>query len=277
MKTLKSGALVGALVIAAGTGAPVAPVTHGQSRDREPLVQALEIVTGGVRIGVSVRESDPKDANGGVVVDDVQSDSPAEKAGVKPGDTVVEFDGERVRSVTQFQRLVEETPENRTVRTVVVRNGQRVTLSVTPERRRNNFFDDGNLPRLATPAPPALARPYLAPAPPDVDVFTYRPREGRLGIVSESLTDQLSEYFGVKGGVLVRSVNEGSPAAKAGVKAGDVIVSINGHHVDDASDVADELRRSSSDEFTLDVVRDRKPQTLKGKLDSRTPGRRAVM
>ena len=283
MTILQTGALGGALLLAAGGGAVMTPVAHGQSRDREPLVRAIQLFGGDARIGVEVRDAEPSDATGGVIVDDVDTDSPAAKAGIKKGDTIVEFDGERVRSVAQFRRLIQETPEGRTVRATAVRNGQRVTLSVTPEHGRDVF--DGEFSRLvrpAMPAPPApavpptpavpapLARPYLAPSlPGGVEVWTLRSNERRLGILTESLTDQLSDYFGVKGGgVLVRSVTDDSAAAKGGVKAGDVIVSVNGHHVDAPADVTSELRRATGDTVTLDVIRDRKSQTLSVKLEA---------
>jgi serine protease Do len=271
MTILRTGVLSGALVLAVGAGAAIAPVAHGQAREREPLVRAMQMIGGDARIGVEVRDADAKDSSG-VVVDDVENDSPAAKAGLKRGDTIVEFDGERVRSVAQFRRLVQETAEGHTVRAVALRDGQRVTVSLTPERGR---MWDGEITRLIRPAvppapmPPATAaRPYLAPSMPGFE-FSVRSNERRLGILTESLTDQLSDYFGVKGGVLVRSVTDDSAAAKAGVKAGDVIVSVNGHHVDDPSDVTEELQRATGDDFTLDVVRDRKTQTLKGKMEPR--------
>jgi S1-C subfamily serine protease len=279
MTILKTGVLSGALVLAAGAGAAIAPVAHGQAREREPLVRAMQIIGGDAHIGVEVRDADPKDSSG-VVVDDVENDSPAEKAGLKKGDTIVEFDGERVRSVAQFRRLVQETAEGHTVPAVALRNGQRVTVSLTPERGRGMW--DGEFGRLVRPAVPAAplppataARPYLAPSVPGFE-FSLRSNERRLGIMTESLTDQLSDYFGVKGGVLVRSVIDDSAAAKAGIKAGDVIVSVNGHHVDDPSDVTEELRRAPGDDFTLDVVRDHKTQTLKGKVESTSTRRRSI-
>jgi serine protease Do len=86
----------------------------------------------------------------------------------------------------------------------------------------------------------------------------------------EDLDTQLAEYFGVKEGVLVKSVADGSAASKAGLKAGDVITAINGRHVYDSSDITRALDRvESNGEFTLDVTRDRKMQTLKGKLEAR--------
>jgi S1-C subfamily serine protease len=279
MTILKTGVLSGALVLAAGAGAAIAPVAHGQAREREPLVRAMQIIGGDAHIGVEVRDADPKDSSG-VVVDDVENDSPAEKAGLKKGDTIVEFDGERVRSVAQFRRLVQETAEGHTVPAVALRNGQRVTVSLTPERGRGMW--DGEFGRLVRPAVPAAplppataARPYLAPSVPGFE-FSLRSNERRLGIMTESLTDQLSDYFGVKGGVLVRSVIDDSAAAKAGIKAGDVIVSVNGHHVDDPPHVTEELRRAPGDDFTLDVVRDHKTQTLKGKMESTSNRRRSI-
>lgn len=291
MNTWKTAALSGALVLAWGAGASMAPVAHGQSRDREAAVRAV-LANGGTRLGVEVRDADAKDAAGGVVVEDVQHDSPASKGGIERGDAIVEFDGEHVRGVTQFQRLVRETPQGRTVPAIVVRNGKRVTLSVTPEQQRSSFFYDGDRPGgwPAPSVPPAPPAPPAAPAPPappvraftlpslnGFDGFMLRSGEGRLGVAIETLGDQLEDYFGVKGGVLVRSVTEGSPAAKAGVKAGDVIVSVNGHNVDDPSDVSGQLRRATDEDFTLEIVRDRKPQTLKGKLEPRSarPRRRA--
>ena len=84
----------------------------------------------------------------------------------------------------------------------------------------------------------------------------------------ETLDDQLATYFGVTEGVLVKSVVEDSAAQKAGVKAGDVITSINGRHVYDASDVTRALDRiDDNGEFTLDVMRDKKAVTLKGKIE----------
>jgi serine protease Do len=95
---------------------------------------------------------------------------------------------------------------------------------------------------------------------------------GRLGITVESLSDQLAEYFGTKDGVLVTSVADNSTASKAGLKAGDIVTAVNGSTVSTPPDLS---RRTDhledGDEFTLDVVRDKKPMTLKGKVEPRQP------
>src|SRR4051812_9218903 len=101
--------------------------------------QAVRIFSGsGSQLGVSIRDLNDEDLKGsknvttGVVIESVETDSPAQKAGFKNGDVVVEFDGERVRGTRQFTRLVQETPAGRQIQAVVIRDGQRSTLSVQP-------------------------------------------------------------------------------------------------------------------------------------------------
>ena len=275
MTILRRGALAGALVASAVAGAAFMPPVHGQSRERDTPARLLQVLGRDAQIGVSVRDSDAGEKTGGVIVDEVRTGSPAEKAGFKRGDAIVEFDGERVRSVAQFRRLVQETPEERSAPTVVLRDGQRVTLTVTPDRPRPFYFDDDFsrvMPAIPqAPMPPATPRAprAIVPSMPDgFESFTYRSWDSRLGVTAEGLTPQLREYFGVKGGgVLVRSVSDGSAAAKAGLKAGDVIVGANGHPVDQPSDLADAIHGDG--EFTLEVMRDRKTMTVKGKQEPR--------
>src|SRR5262245_44034265 len=136
MRMWKPAALSGALILA--MAAPVVTaVVHGQSHEREPFMRAFELIGRGAQIGVTVKDvgsDDAKAASSGVIVDHVEADTPAEKAGIKAGDTIIEFDGERVRSVRQFSRLVQETPTGRKVQAVLSRNGQHVSVSVAPER-----------------------------------------------------------------------------------------------------------------------------------------------
>ena len=293
MKSWKTVALAAALTGAAGLGASLAPA-EAQSRSPRvtvsPRAEVFSIGSGG-RIGVSIRDvedSDKTKAAGGVVIESVDENSPASKAGLKAGDIVVEFDGERVRSVRQFTRLVGETPEGRSVAAAVLRDGQRVTVNVTPEATGNafRFFNGEEWPALeplrrfetvpapARPVPPARpARP--APLPPTLERFFF-PGANQLGITIAELEPQLAEYFGTKEGVLVSSVTADSAAAKAGVKAGDVITSVNGSTVDSTGDLRSRLRALDGAEFTLGIVRDRKSMTLKGKLEPRPDRRRTT-
>jgi serine protease Do len=279
MNTWKTAAVLAIAVAAAAISAAVAPPLQGQT-GITPKARTVQVLSGGSRIGVSIRdveESDSKTAKGadtGVIVEEVATDSPAEKAGIRKGDVIVEFDGERVRSVRQLTRLVQETPAGRTVPAVLQREGQRTPVSVTPgDDGRFSFqgFDDlgqlGREFRLAVPriTPPTPPNP---PTPPMVWNFDELAGRSRLGISIDSLSPQLAEYFGTKDGVLVSSVSDDSAAAKAGMKAGDVITNFNGSAVGDPQ----ELRRriqglNDGDEFTVGVMRERKPLTLKGKAE----------
>ena len=123
---------------------------------------------------------------------------------------------------------------------------------------------------MARIAPRPTPRAPSTPRPPrsfELDPFTLI-WGNQLGVTVNSLSDQLKEYFGVKDGLLVTSVTESSAAAKAGLKAGDVITSVNGSRVDSPSELREEMRDvDPGEEFTLEITRDRKPMTLKGKAE----------
>jgi len=279
MKTWKTLAVIAVAVTAVAIAAVVAPPVRGQTRVT-PKVRALEMLSGGSRIGVSIRdveESDSKTAQAGVIVEEVATESPGEKAGIRKGDAIVEFDGERVRSVRQLTRVVQETPSGRTVSAVLLREGKKTPVSITPrDDGRFSFsgFDDlGDFspefkfrvaPRVTPPPPPT------PPSPPMVwDFDGLIGRSGRLGISIDSLSPQLAEYFGTKEGVLVSSVSDNSAAAKAGLKAGDVITNFNGSTINNPQDMRRRIQSlNDGDEFTVTVMRDRKPVTLKGKAES---------
>ena len=237
--------------------------------------RAIRLDGRGSQIGVMVSDPDGQGATG-VRIDGVDEDSPAAKAGVKEGDVVVEFDGERVRSARQLTRLVQETPEGRTVKMTVTRGDTRQTFDVTPEASSATWSFRLNEPELRAEIERGL-RGFRAPPDRGGPMFDFRydgipgivaPR-GRLGVQVETLSDQLAEYFGVKGGgVLVSSVTADSPAQKAGLKAGDVITAVNGTAVRDAGELVEELRGTGDGrEVRLDVVRDKKSTTVTATLE----------
>ena len=143
MKVSRWGALIGALVL---TGAIVpAVVVHGQS-NRSAVVRGWDMFERSARIGITVQEPEAADSNdakqpkAGVVIEEVRTGGPGDKAGMKAGDTIVEFDGDRVRSVRQFTRLVQESAVAHQVPVVLLRNGSRVTRSQAsaPARSRRS-------------------------------------------------------------------------------------------------------------------------------------------
>ena len=222
----------------------------------------------GAEIGVQVTEN----KESGVLVEEVQPDSPAEKAGVKRSDVIVTFDGEHVRSVRQFSRLVQETPPGRSVKATVLRDGKQQDLQITPREPRGalsgRFVDRDSLPDLG----------ILRDRFPDVGMwrggipFNFDIQAAisgrRLGVDVDPLTDQLAQYFGAREGVLVRSVTDGSAASRAGLKAGDVIASVDGQSVRSREDLVRALRDAKEDELTIGIVRDRKESSVKAKIET---------
>lgn len=238
---------------------------------RRPRVMMLD--GRGVQIGVTVDE-----VAEGVRIEEVDQDGPAAKAGVRSGDLVVEVDGERVRSARQFSRLIQESPAGRSVRLGITRDGKRQQLEVTPESRGFGFDFDSDLmgreiARGWREIEPRL-REFPFDAPFDFN-FDALPRmtspRARLGVQLNSITAELAEYFGAKdGGVLVARVTSDSPAAKAGLRAGDVITSVDGDRVRSTSDLVDELRDKEG-EITLGIVRDKKESTVKVTIEDTRP------
>jgi serine protease Do len=234
---------------------------------------------GGSALGVTVRDvtSDDVakaklDGARGVVIESVREGTPASQAGLRSGDIVLEFDGERVRSVQQFTRLVQETTAGRSVNAVVMRDGSRQTIAVTPEQRGRVVIDDLISRRVER----SLDRvPRNFALVPEIRTLVS-PRQ--LGATLTPLSDQLEGYFGVGNGVLVSSVETDSTAFEAGLRAGDVITQVNGRRVENPNDVSQTVR-SAAPGSTVDitVTREKKELMLKARIPDASPsGRRGV-
>jgi serine protease Do len=232
---------------------------------------------GSTYLGVSLAEVDANRAKElklkedyGVEITRVEEGSPAEKAGMKPGDVVLEYNGQRVEGMEQFGRMVRETPPGREVKLNISRDGGPQTLIAMLVARKNRDFS-GNfhfeMPEIRIPDIP--------------QIFTTL-RTARLGVEAESLGSQLADYFGVKEGVLVRSVMENTPAQKAGLKAGDVITKVDGTAVTSPSELSGAVRTASSKKtYAVELTRDRKSQSVsvavdEGRSERNTPRGREV-
>jgi serine protease Do len=254
--------VVGGLLLATLALVPyvVSPTAAAQRGDRVPVPfggDVLRLEGPGSSIGVTVRDQTGDAA--GVLIESVREGSPATRAGLQKGDVVVEFDGERTRSARQFTRLVRETAPGRAVKMTVVRDGSKRTIDVTPEPR-----DSITLQQF-----PGVAGAFRFD-PQDFfnEGFFGSPR--RLGVSVVPLSDQLATYFGVKDGVLVSEVTSGTPAATAGIQAGDVITAVNGQTISSPADLVREVREAASGS-TLEIrlTRDRKDMTVKAALPQR--------
>jgi serine protease Do len=215
---------------------------------------------GGTYLGVNLAEIDENRAKElklqedyGVEITRVEEHSPAEKAGMKAGDVVLEYNGQRVEGMEQFGRMVRETPPGREVKLTISRNGATQTLMAVLGSRKYRF--SGNFP-------PGFEVPEFHM--PDIPQIFTTLRSPMLGVEAESLGSQLAVYFGVKEGVLVRSVLENTPAEKASIKAGDVITKVDGMAVTAPSELSSAVRTANSAKktYAVELVRDHKPVTV---------------
>lgn len=206
----------------------------------------------------------------GVEVDHVEDEGPAAKAGMKQGDVVLEYNGEKVEGTEQFIRMVRETPSGRQVKVLVWRNGASQTLTITVGARKNTLIE--------TPAGPVTVP--MPPIPPiEIPRFEMSWQTPLLGIEGESLgaQAQLADFFGVKDGVLVKSVVKNSAAEKAGLKAGDVIVKVDDSKVATTREITSVLRSNrTKNNFTLSVVRNKKEMPVTVTLPDRTGSNQPV-
>lgn len=192
----------------------------------------------------------------GVVVTAVADGSPAQKAGLRVKDVVVAYNGARLEGRQQLTRMVGETPAERTITLSILRGGAAQELKLTTAARRMN-------PELKLLREGAMAGKNLFILP-DLPRMVSIYRSPMLGMETEALSQQMAAFFGVSEGVLVREVIPESPAAKAGMKAGDVIVSIAGEKVSTPAEITSVLRAKSSspDGLALGIVRNQKKLTL---------------
>lgn len=269
-KIVMAAAVVTAVAAASLAWGPATGAQDVRLRLAEPQLQLLR--AGGSSLGVTIREVTADevaqaklDGARGVVIETVQEGTPASRAGLRSGDLVLEYDGERVRSVQQFTRLVQETPAGRTVRAVVVRGGARQTLDVTPEQRGARDVQD-LLSRRVERVPRNFAFDFDSFAPEIRTLVTPR----QLGATLTPLTEQLESYFGVTGGVLVSSVQAESAASAAGLRAGDVITQVNGRRVEGPNDVSQAVRNAGPGAtIDLTVTREKKEVALKARIPDR--------
>jgi serine protease Do len=246
---------------------PAPPAPPGASEMVSPMpdmvdldAQLAQIGMGSAWMGVTIEEvSEDKakelklPAARGVLLTEVQDGSPAAKAGLKPGDVITEYDGERVEGTAAFRRMIRETPPGRTVRVTYWRDAQSQSASVELENRR----DEMQVAIQKAMSPEFDYRFRMGPNMfPDMPMMMGR--TPRLGIEALDLSGQLGEYFGAPDGegVLVTDVLADTPAAKAGLKAGDVITKLDGDRVHNMGELRAKLGEKHEEKsVTLTLLR----------------------
>jgi membrane-associated protease RseP (regulator of RpoE activity) len=224
----------------------------------------------------------------GVAVEKVVENSPAASAGLQPNDVIIRFEGEEVTSVRKLTRLMSEVAPDHQVKLTILRGGSEQEITATMGKREmpgmfNGAFRTEDLPKIENLPDfeklrklPEVSKMPRVVVPPDVqgDTFIWK-NDGentlffganrQIGASVTSLSKQLGEYFGVPEGrgLLVNNVRENSPAAKAGLRAGDVIVEADGKEVKNNADLIRTLNEKKEGDVTLTIIRDRNRQTVR--------------
>ena len=292
--TIAGGTAVLCAVLIVAPGYTAARRAHeaGKQESVEPQVRDFNVVygeEGGSWLGVETSEVTSDTAKElklpserGVVLGRIAPDSPASKSGLRENDVVTEVSGQPVEGAMQFRRMIREIPAGRNVQLTVWRDGRTQKINVTlgkAEELRHNITRvtpgmPGTFAFRMPEMPPMPDLPEVAEIPdmPSVDwngpvLYSGHPR---LGIDAEDLNGQLGSFFGAPDGegILVRSVNSGSPAEKAGVKAGDVITSLNGERIRSVGDLRQKLaaQHGEKDKGTENKDKDSKDKNRTVKL-----------
>jgi serine protease Do len=240
-----------------------------------PKAQRVAVVTKGGSssyLGVYCMDVDSEIAKSaglkeehGVLLTKVDADSPALRAGLLEKDVILEYNTQRVEGQVHFSRMVSETPAGRKVPLLVFRNGATLTLTATIGTRPSqnmSFMIEPPMPPMP-PEPPSIDVHVPNFTMPDIPSGLLGWQSSSLGYMAEPIDGQLADFFGVKEGVLVRSVVAKSPADKAGLKAGDVIVKADGTAVKSPREITGMLRRQHEQRhLSITVVRSHKELTL---------------
>jgi len=196
----------------------------------------------------------------GVEVTMVDQDAPAGKAGIKEHDVILTMNGTTVESGAQLRRMIHETPPGRAVTLGLSRDGQPMTVKVQLADKHKEIA--------SWPKPGDIHVNVPEIHIPDIDIPSMNmvvvTSSARSGLMVENITAQLGEFFGLRNGdgVLVRSVEKGSRAERAGFKAGDVIFKVNGQQIHDTSDFAHAVQSRKNSAVNVAVMREKKEQNL---------------
>jgi len=202
-------------------------------------------------------------AERGALLGKVVAESPAAKAGLKENDVVTEINGQRVEGTEQFRRMIREIPAGRTAQFTVWRDGRSQTLSVTIGKSVQHQFSFSDHPGAF-----AFHMPEVAPMPSFSGLGDFAVSflgQPRLGIDAENLDGEFGYFFGAPDGegILVRGVFEDSPAAKAGLKVGDVITSLNGDRIRTIGELREKMVANKDQKTVkLGVLRNKSTLTL---------------
>ena len=218
----------------------------------------------------------------GVAIAKVMEKSPAAAAGLREGDVIVKFNGDEISSVRKLTRLIGEVSPDHQATVTVLRGGTEQDVNVTIAKRPMPEFSNGNFQFSMPPMgkidiPDLKYLPQLKDMPdfqnmpkgefkqfevPNGQGFLWTSGGRQIGVGIVPLSKQLADYFKVEGGALVDDVRDNSPAAKAGLKAGDIVVEANGKAVRNQMDLIKSINEKKDGDVQLTIMRNGNRQTI---------------
>lgn len=237
---------------------------------------AAETPEDGAMLGVFL--SDRTDSIKGAEVTGVVKGAGAEKSGIKKGDVIIGFNGEKVASAEELRKKIAKVKPGDEVKVTVMSEGRKMVMAVKMSRAKsqvadlsqpfdtpqNNFkdfkgyFDYYNTPKNIYKDAYKDYTKYF---------YMYDDHKVKLGVSLIDLTQQLEDYFEVEHGVLISSVVKGGAAEKMGLKAGDVIIKLGDRPIKKSNDIHTFLRNAKKDvEVTVRVKRKGKTMETTAKL-----------
>ncbi len=213
-------------------------------------------------LGVSVQElsrREKKDlkAEFGVIITNIEEDSPADKDGLMEDDVIQQVNDAKITRSSTLTRVIRKIKPGEKAKIVVIRDGKEKTITVTIGSQKSS-------------------RSYSFSVSPGKNLFSwYGGRKAYLGVQLQELNKDLAPYFGVKAdeGALILVIDEDSPAEKAGLKSGDVITKIDGEEINDPEDVQEIVSElEEDDEIKIEFIRQNRKQTVNAKLEEPESG-----
>lgn len=212
----------------------------------------------------------------GALVTLIDHDAPAAQAGIRVNDVVVQVNGQPIDNAEQFGRMLREVPAGSSVVLVVSRDGGAQTIAVQLVDRKKMEHDVWN--RLDNGGEPASTGAGLGilggggDVPSSAGGFRI-PFIGasslNVGALVEPLTNQMAEYLGVQGGLMIKQIARKSEAEKAGLRAFDVILKVGGDNVATTADWDRSLRANQNKPAQVTILRDRRQQNVTLLVDSK--------
>ncbi len=236
-------------------------------------------------LGVSIEENE----EGKVGIIAVEKESPAELAKLKEGDIVLKIEREEVASTKMLAKEIRKRKPGKTITLKIERNGKEIDVKVKLGEYSEKYVRielESKFPRLfiapRPPKPPGI--PKLAklrklpkpPKPPEPKLFSWGLEHRKyIGIYLEEINRELSEYFGVKEGrgLLVAKITKDSPAEKAGLKVGDVIIKADGIRTERARDLTGVIQdKEKGKRIKLELLRNKKVRSVEVEIEEERSG-----